>query len=76
MSCSFSNQTVAQIELFTAAKGKYPVNVYTLPKKLDEEVAALHLPTLGANLTRLTDKQASYLEISADGPFKPDSYRY
>jgi adenosylhomocysteinase len=76
MSCSFSNQTLAQIELWTAAKGKYPVDVYTLPKKLDEEVAALHLPKLGVKLTKLTDKQAKYLELSPEGPFKPDSYRY
>jgi len=76
MSCSFSNQVLAQIELFTAEKGKYPVNVYTLPKKLDEEVAALHLAKLNVKLTKLTDKQAKYLELNADGPFKPDAYRY
>jgi len=52
------------------------VDVYTLPKKLDEEVAALHLPKLGVKLTKLTDKQAKYLELCPEGPFKPDSYRY
>ena len=76
MSCSFSNQTLAQIELWTAAEGKYPVNVYTLPKKLDEEVAALHLPHLGVKLTRLTANQADYLGLNPDGPYKPESYRY
>ena len=76
MSCSFSNQTLAQIELWTAAKGKYPINVYTLPKKLDEEVAALHLPKLGVKLTKLTAAQADYLGLPVEGPFKPDSYRY
>jgi adenosylhomocysteinase len=76
MSCSFSNQTLAQIELWTAPKGKYPVDVYTLPKKLDEEVAALHLPKLGARLTRLNETQATYLGLNPDGPYKPDTYRY
>ena len=76
MSCSFSNQTLAQIELFTAKTGKYPVGVYTLPKKLDEEVAALHLPKLGVKLTKLSAKQSEYLGLPVEGPFKPDSYRY
>ncbi|RWS12864.1 hypothetical protein B4U79_13427, partial [Dinothrombium tinctorium] len=76
MSNSFSNQTLAQIELFTAPPGKYPVGVYILPKKLDEEVAALHLPHLGAKLTKLTKKQAEYLSLNESGPFKPEHYRY
>ena len=76
MSCSFSNQTLAQIELFTAKPGTYPVGVYTLPKKLDEEVAALHLPKLGVKLTKLSPKQSEYLGLHVEGPFKPDSYRY
>ena len=76
MSCSFSNQTLAQIELFTAKTGKYAVGVYTLPKKLDEEVAALHLPKLGVKLTKLSAKQSEYLGLPVEGPFKPDSYRY
>jgi len=75
MSCSFSNQTLAQIELWTNP-GKYQVGVYTLPKKLDEEVAALHLPKLNVKLTKLSDKQSKYLGIPIEGPFKPDSYRY
>ncbi len=73
MSNSFTNQCLAQMEL--AAK-KHPVGVYTLPKKLDEEVARLHLKKLGANLTKLTEKQAKYLGISTEGPFKPEHYRY
>jgi adenosylhomocysteinase len=75
MSCSFSNQTLAQIELWTNP-GKYPLGVYMLPKKLDEEVAALHLPRLGVKLTRLTTDQADYLGIPQNGPYKPDHYRY
>ena len=73
MSNSFTNQCLAQIALATAAHEK---KVYTLPKELDEEVARLHLGRLGANLTRLTQKQADYLGISVSGPFKPDHYRY
>jgi len=73
MSNSFTNQTLAQIEL---AAGKYDVGVYTLPKKLDEEVALLHLGRLDARISKLTKKQAQYLCISVDGPFKPDYYRY
>jgi len=76
MSNSFSNQTVAQIALFTEPE-KYEVGkVYTLPKVLDEEVARLHLGKLGARLDRLSKKQADYLGIPVEGPFKPDHYRY
>jgi adenosylhomocysteinase len=73
MSNSFTNQCLAQIWL---AAEKLAVGVYTLPKKLDEEVARLHLGKIGARLTKLTEKQAAYLGISAEGPFKPDHYRY
>ncbi len=73
MSNSFSNQTLAQLDLWTK---KYEVGVYTLPKALDEEVARLHLEQLGVKLTRLTPSQAEYLGISPDGPYKPDHYRY
>ncbi|KAH9395112.1 Adenosylhomocysteinase [Tyrophagus putrescentiae] len=73
MSNSFSNQVLAQIELF---KNQYALGIYTLPKKLDEEVAALHLPHLGVKLTKLSDDQATYLGIPKEGPFKPDHYRY
>jgi adenosylhomocysteinase len=73
MSNSFTNQCLAQIEL---AAGKLTPGVYTLPKKLDEEVARLHLDRLGARLTTLNRKQAGYLCVSVDGPFKPDHYRY
>lgn len=75
MSNSFTNQVLAQIELWTKTKD-YPVGVHVLPKKLDEEVAALHLDKLGVKLTKLTEKQAKYLNIPAEGPFKPDHYRY
>ncbi len=75
MSNSFTNQVLAQIELFTKPQD-YPTGVYTLPKQLDEEVARLHLDALGVKLTTLTDTQASYLGVPAEGPFKPDSYRY
>ncbi|KAM9365235.1 adenosylhomocysteinase [Pholidichthys leucotaenia] len=75
MSNSFTNQVLAQIELWTNT-AKYPVGVYFLPKKLDEEVAAAHLDKLGVKLTKLTDKQAKYLGLPAEGPFKPDHYRY
>jgi adenosylhomocysteinase len=73
MSNSFTNQSLAQIELATK---EYEIGVYTLPKILDEEVARLHLDRLGANITRLTKKQANYLGISPEGPFKPEYYRY
>ena len=79
MSSSFANQVMAQIELWAAAKegsGKYPVGVYVLPKHLDEKVARLQLSKLGAMLTELTDKQARYIGVGKDGPYKPDTYRY
>jgi len=76
MSASFTNQTLAQIELWTKQQGQYPVGVYTLPKHLDEKVAALHLAKIGVKLTTLTDAQASYLGLPAQGPYKPDHYRY
>ncbi len=75
MSTSFANQVLAQIELWTNA-AKYKPQVYTLPKHLDEKVAALHLPKLGAKLTRLSPKQAAYIGVPANGPYKPEAYRY
>jgi adenosylhomocysteinase len=75
MSNSFSNQTLAQIDLWRN-KDTYKVGVYTLPKKLDEEVARLHLEKIGVKLTRLTEKQADYLGVPIEGPYKPDHYRY
>ncbi len=75
MSCSFTNQVLAQIELHRNAES-YGRTVATLPKALDEQVARLHLPALGADLTELSEEQAEYLGISADGPYKPDHYRY
>ncbi len=75
MSNSFTNQVLAQIELFTKPE-QYPVGVYVLPKHLDEAVARLHLGALGVKLTELTDKQAEYLGIAVAGPYKPDHYRY
>ncbi|WP_374300335.1 adenosylhomocysteinase [Ferrovibrio sp.] len=75
MSASFSNQVLAQIELWTNP-GKYQKQVYTLPKHLDEKVASLHLAKVGAKLTKLTNQQAKYLGIAETGPFKPDHYRY
>ncbi|HOE97625.1 MAG TPA: adenosylhomocysteinase, partial [Candidatus Sumerlaeota bacterium] len=72
-----TNQTIAQIELWTErASGKYGKKVYVLPKQLDEKVALLHLDQLGAKLTRLTEQQAKYIGVPVDGPFKPDHYRY
>jgi adenosylhomocysteinase len=77
MSASFSNQVLAQIELYNAPKGQYATTqVYTLPKHLDEKVAALHLAKVGAKLTKLSAKQAEYLGIAEQGPFKHDLYRY
>ena len=75
MSASFTNQTLAQIELFTNP-AQYKNEVYVLPKHLDEKVAALHLEKLGVKLTRLSDKQASYIGVPQAGQFKPDLYRY
>ncbi|HSE69270.1 MAG TPA: adenosylhomocysteinase, partial [Nocardioidaceae bacterium] len=75
MSNSFTNQVLAQIELFTKTD-EYPVGVYTLPKHLDEEVARLHLAALGVKLTELTPDQAGYLGIPVEGPYKSDHYRY
>jgi adenosylhomocysteinase len=77
MSSSFANQTIAQIELWTERdSGKYPVNVYTLPKHLDEKVARLQLKRLNARLTELTDEQAAYIGVNKQGPYKSDTYRY
>jgi len=75
MSSSFTNQVLAQIELFTKA-GEYQNQVYVLPKHLDEKVARLHLDKLGVKLTKLTEKQAAYIGVTTQGPFKPDHYRY
>ena len=75
MSNSFSNQTIAQIELFTK-NSEYQTSVYTLPKHLDEKVARLHLDALGARLTELTKGQAEYLGVDVAGPYKPEHYRY
>ena len=75
MSASFTNQTLAQIELWTK-QGQYEKKVYTLPKHLDEKVAALHLDKIGVKLTKLTDQQANYLGLSQTGPYKPEHYRY
>jgi adenosylhomocysteinase len=75
MSCSFSNQVIAQIEMFQHTE-RYPLGVYVLPKKLDEKVAALHLDALGVKLTRLTDEQADYIGVNPGGPYKPEHYRY
>ena len=75
MSSSFTNQTLAQLELFTNP-GKYEKKVYTLPKHLDEKVARLHLDKIGAKLTKLNDKQSSYIGVPVGGPYKPETYRY
>jgi adenosylhomocysteinase len=75
MSASFSNQTIAQMELFQNAS-KYGKKVYVLPKKLDEKVARLHLKKIGAHLTPLSQTQADYIGVPVDGPYKPDHYRY
>ncbi|WP_215753525.1 adenosylhomocysteinase [Acetobacter sp. P5B1] len=76
MSASFTNQTLAQIELWTAPKGKYEAKVYTLPKKLDEKVAFLHLAKVGAQLSKMSQKQADYIDVPVNGPFKHEEYRY
>jgi adenosylhomocysteinase len=75
MSNSFTNQVLAQIELFTKGD-EYGKEVYVLPKHLDEMVARLHLEKIGAKLTELSDTQAAYLNIPVAGPYKPDHYRY
>ena len=75
MSSSFTNQTLAQIELWTNS-GKYEKKVYTLPKHLDEKVARLHLDKIGAKLTKMSDKQSAYINVPVQGPYKPDHYRY
>jgi adenosylhomocysteinase len=75
MSSSFTNQTLAQIELWTNP-GKYEKKVYTLPKHLDEKVARLHLDKIGVKLSKLSDKQATYIGLPPEGPYKPDTYRY
>merc|ERR1712238_235885 len=81
MSCSFTNQTLAQLDLLrnwkeTDVSKKYKNDVYLLPKHLDEKVARLHLPACGAQLTKLTQEQADYIGVKLDGPYKGDSYRY
>jgi adenosylhomocysteinase len=73
MSNSFTNQTLAQMELFTKS---YEIAVYRLPKHLDEEVARLHLSQIGVKLTQLTPEQAAYIGVSVEGPYKPEHYRY
>ena len=75
MSNSFTNQVIAQVELFTKTD-EYPVGVYTLPKHLDEKVARLHLDALGVRLSQLTKEQADYIGVPVDGPYKPETYRY
>jgi adenosylhomocysteinase len=75
MSASFTNQTLAQIDLWTN-RDTYVAGVYRLPKHLDEEVARLHLEKIGAKLTKLTKEQAEYLGVPVDGPYKPEHYRY
>ena len=75
MSCSCTNQVLAQIELFTKG-AEYGKDVYVLPKHLDEKVAALHLDKLGAKLTKLSQRQADYIGVPTSGPFKPEHYRY
>jgi len=75
MSTSFTNQVLAQIELWNHPE-RYPLGVHFLPKHLDEEVARLHLEKLGVKLTKLTDEQADYLGVPVEGPFKPEHYRY
>merc|ERR1712206_3495 len=78
MSCSFTNQVLAQLDLLKNQKETkaYKNDVYLLPKDLDEKVAALHLPALGAQLTTLTKEQADYIGVNIEGPFKPSTYRY
>jgi len=75
MSASFTNQVIAQVELATQ-RAKYEKKVYTLPKHLDEKVARLHLDKLGAKLTKLSPRQAEYIGVPVEGPYKTDWYRY
>ncbi|HEY3957337.1 MAG TPA: adenosylhomocysteinase, partial [Streptosporangiaceae bacterium] len=75
MSNSFTNQVIAQVELFTKTE-EYPAGVHVLPKHLDEKVARLHLGALGVRLTELTKDQADYIGVTVEGPYKPDHYRY
>ena len=75
MSNSFTNQVIAQVELFTKTD-EYPTGVYTLPKHLDEKVARLHLDALGVRLSQLTKEQADYIGVPVEGPYKPETYRY
>jgi adenosylhomocysteinase len=75
MSNSFTNQVIAQVELFTKT-GQYPLGVHVLPKHLDEKVARLHLDALGVRLSELTKAQADYIGVPVDGPYKPETYRY
>jgi adenosylhomocysteinase len=75
MSNSFANQTLAQLDLWKN-RDSYKPQVYVLPKNLDEEVARLHLEKIGVKLTRLTEKQADYIGVPVDGPFKAENYRY
>ena len=75
MSTSFTNQVLAQIELWNKSRS-YNNSVYVLSKKLDEKVASLHLDKLGSKLTKLTKKHAKYINVDSEGPFKPDYYRY
>jgi adenosylhomocysteinase len=75
LSASFTNQVLAQIELFTKGDN-YDNEVYILPKHLDEKVAALHLAKVGAKLTKLSSEQAAYIGVTPEGPFKPEHYRY
>jgi len=73
LSNSFTNQTLAQMDLW---QNNYEISVYRLPKRLDEEVARLHLATIGVELTQLTTEQADYLGVPVEGPYKPEHYRY
>jgi adenosylhomocysteinase len=75
MSCSFANQVLAQIALWTTPE-KFPLGVHMLPKELDEEVARAHLDQLGVKLTKLSTEQSKYLDIPVEGPYKPLHYRY
>ena len=76
MSSSFTNQTIAQIELFSRNEAYTSGQVYVLPKHLDEKVARLHLKKINANLTELTAQQAAYISVQQEGPYKPETYRY